>query len=113
MADRNVPLTNAPQQSFTTTLPVDGNQLILGMSVRFDEMCQYWLLSISDSSGNPLLANVPLLCGDYPTANILAQHSYLQIGSAYVLNVSGTSDENPGANSWSGDFQLMWSDTAI
>jgi hypothetical protein len=83
-----IPLTNSPNQSFTVQLQVDGNPLSLNLTIGFNEMAGYWILSISDINNNLLIDSVPMITGSYPAANLLAQQRYLAIGSWYVINVS-------------------------
>jgi hypothetical protein len=83
-----IPLSASPNQSFTVQLDVDGNPLTLHVTLRFNEMAYYWVMSISDANNNLLIDSVPVLTGDYPAANLLEQHRYLEIGSWYVVNVS-------------------------
>jgi hypothetical protein len=52
-----------------------------------------------------------MLTGVYPAANMLAQHAYLAIGSAYLLNVGSSDADYPGANDLGSDFLLVWGDT--
>ena len=108
-----VPLTSSPYQTFTVLLTVDGNSLTLGLRVYYNEIGGYWLMDVSDSQGNNLLTSIPLITGEYPSSNLLGQYGYLKIGSAYVLNNSGTTDENATYNTLGTDFVLGWDDTAL
>ncbi len=109
--DQIVPLTNAPNQSLSVSLNVDNRVLPLQLRVRFSQMAGYWLLTIADASGNLLLDSIPLLASAYPSANILGQYAYLQIGSAYVVNASGIAQDYPDSTNLGTDFVLVWSDT--
>lgn len=108
-----IPLTNSPSQSLTVTLTVDGLVLRLQLEVYFSEMAQYWVMDISDAAGNLLLASLPLVTGNWPAANILAQYAYLKIGSAFVINLGQVPDDYPGASELGNDFALLWDDTAV
>ena len=112
MSFQIVPLTNAPNQSFTTTLVVDGANLTLQLKVNYNEMAGYWMLAISDAMGNLLLSSIPMVCGDYPAGNLLGQYRYLAIGSAYVLNISNAQQDRPNYSNLGSDFLLAWGDTA-
>jgi len=121
MSDQIIPLTDAPIQSFAVQLAVDGGTLTLQLTVRYNEIAGCWVMTVSDASGNLLLDSVPMLTGAWPAANLLEQFSYLAIGSAYVLNVSGAETVTeeldwpqlePGAQVWGKDFLLLWGDTA-
>jgi hypothetical protein len=90
MALQMIPLSNQPNQSFTVQLQVDGLPLSLNLTIRFNQMAGYWILSISDVNNNLLIDSVPMLTGSYPAANLLEQQRYLAIGSWYIINVSNT-----------------------
>lgn len=111
MANQVIPLSSAPNQTFTTQLIVDGSPLTLGIELDFNEMAGYWEMAISDSAGNLLIDNVPLITGWYPAANLLGQYGYLQIGSAYLLNTGNASVDYPGESNLA-LFSLLWGDTA-
>lgn len=112
MADQIVPLTSDPNQTLTVALTVDAKTLTLRFGVNYNEVGKYWLLQIYDRFGNLLLANVPLLTGYWPAANILQQNGGLGIGSAYVVNASGAAADYPDAAGLGTDFLLVWGDTA-
>lgn len=133
-----IPLTNSPNQTLTAELNVDGAPLSLNLNIDYDEMAAYWVMSISDVSGNLLIASIPLVTGGYPAANLLQQQRYLGIGSCFIVNVSnlmlesgsevGYGEGQYGAGPYGGglgfagvdypdktnlgtDFQLWWDDT--
>jgi hypothetical protein len=108
-----VPLTSAPNQSFATTLQVDGAPLTLNLTIRWNEMAGYWVMSISDSADDLLLDGIPLITGWYPAGNLLAQYNYLHIGSAFIINVGNSNSDYPGQNDLGSAFILVWDDTAI
>jgi len=135
---QQVPVTNAPNQKFTASLQVDVSTLYLNLAIRYNEMAGYWVMDISDSNNNLLVASTPLITGLWPAGNLLQQQAYLRIGSAYIVNVSnkvpigtkglgygeGGYGEGPygGIPGFAGvdypdntnlgtDFQLWWGDT--
>lgn len=111
MSAQIVPLTSEPNQTFTAQLSIDGQAVKLQLGVRFNQMAAYWVLSVADAAGNPLLDSVPMLTGSYPAANILAPYAYLKIGSAYIINASGTTQDAPAGTNLGTDFVLVWDDT--
>ncbi len=111
MSAQFVPLTNSPNQSFLTTLEVDGNPLTLQLAIRYSEIAGYWLMSVSNASGSLLVDSVPLITGYYPAANLLGQQAYLAIGSAFLINASGVSQDYPDWSNLGSDFVLLWDDT--
>lgn len=112
MAGQIIPLTSSPNQTVRVDLSVDGSTLTLTLKIFYNEISSYWCMSILDTNGNLLLDSVPMLSGVWPASNILGQYGYLQIGSAYLINVSGVSEDNPTASNLGSDWQLLWSDTA-
>lgn len=111
MSSQIVPLTQSPNQTFSVQLTVDGLALLLNLAVSYSAMSGWWQLQIADAQNNVIVASVPLITGYYPSANILAQYGYLQIGSAYLLNTGRSTDDYPGQNDLT-NFSLLWGDTA-
>jgi hypothetical protein len=111
MSSQIIPLTAAPNQTFTVQLTVDGAPLTLSMALSYSVMSGWWQLKIADANNNTLVAAVPLITGWYPAANILAQYGYLEIGSAYILNTGNSSYDYPGSANLA-NFSLLWGDTA-
>lgn len=111
MASQIVPVTSAPNQAFAVSLNVDNAVLVLQLRLRFNEIAGYWTMTVADRAGKTLVDSVPMLTGEYPAANLLQQHRYLGIGSAYVVNASGVSDPWPGPSNLGTDFILLWDDT--
>lgn len=108
---QQIPLDNSPNQTFSITLNVDGNNLTLQLAIKFLAMTGYWVMAISDAQGNLLLACVPLLTGVWPAANLLSQFGYLKIGSAFIISSAATIDY-PDSTTLGSQFELWWGDTA-
>lgn len=111
MSAQIVPLTNAANQTFSVQLTVNGQPLTLNIALGYSEMSGYWQMAISDVTGNLLLASVPLITGWYPSANLLAQYQYMNIGSAYLLNTGNATTDYPGQSNLS-SFSLLWDDNS-
>lgn len=108
-----IPLTTEPNQSFKATIPVDGKNLELKLDIRFNTIAKYWTMTVTDALTDKILIDsLPLLTGQYPAANLLAQYSYLRIGSAVMVNTSTVdiSDE-PNDKNLGTDYILVWGDT--
>lgn len=113
MSAQVIPLTTQPGQSFQISLDVNDATLTLILTFIYNEMANYWVMSVEDINGNTLVANVPLVTGSWPAANILDAYQYLNIGSAYVINVSNAAtNDYPNATSLGTDFVLVWGDNA-
>jgi hypothetical protein len=110
MADMIVPLTSDPDQTFKITLPVNNKNLTLGLRFRYNTEGIYWYMSITDSNGNLLIDAIPLLCGDFPAANMLGQYSYLNIGSAFIIKVGTAEMDSPDDTNLGTEFVLVWGD---
>jgi len=106
-----IPLTTANNQTFSAQLTVNGQLLTLNFTLAYSVMAGYWQLAIADVNNNPLVSSVPLITGEYPGANLLAQYQYLNIGSAYLLNTSDAPGDYPGQNNL-GQFALLWGDNS-
>lgn len=113
MSDQIIPLRSSPNQSFASTLQVDGKALSLNFILRWSEMAGYWVMTVLDAAQNVLLDSVPLITGWFPAANILAQYGYLKIGSAFILNEGNADSDYPGRDDLGTSFVLLWSDTPI
>lgn len=111
MSAQIIPLTQAPNQTFSVQLTVDGQPLTLNLTLSYSAMSGWWQLQIANAQGAVLVASVPLVTGVYPAANMLAQYGYLDIGSAYLLNTGNSPDDYPGVNDLT-SFSLLWGDTA-
>lgn len=107
-----VPIGTSPNQSTRVSLTVDSKPLTLNLAVSFNASAGWWWLGIADQFGNALVSCVPLVTGDYPSANVLAPYSYMQIGSLYVINQSGSSLDWPDVSTLGTGFVLLWDDTA-
>ncbi len=107
-----IPLSNAPNQTLSVALNVDGAVLRLNLFITFSEMAQYWLMSVFDSRNNLILSSIPLITGSWPAANLLQQQGYLKIGSAFVINLGQVQDDYPTASELGSGFLLLWDDTA-
>jgi len=107
-----VPLNSDPNQSLLVPLGIDGGTMQLSMFLHYNQVAQYWLGSLVDSSGNLLLDSLPLVTGNAPAGNLLKQFAWLSIGSATVISVSGDPTKQvPDDTDLGTDFLLLWSDT--
>lgn len=111
--DRLISLDNSPRQSFQVPLAVDGETVTITVTLRYNEVAGYWVMTIYDADGVLLLDSLPLLTGDWPAANLLAPYGYLQIGSAYIINDSHGEHDFPGLGDLGRGFSLVWSDTVL
>lgn len=109
--NQTIPLSTLPNQTLSVTLSIDSTLVPVILNVVFNEMANYWVLTIFDNSSNLLVDSVPMVTGTWPAANLLGQQGYLGIGSWFVLNVSGTPNDYPDSTNLGTDFQLIVGDT--
>lgn len=105
-----LPIMAGKNQKFTCTLPVDDKNITLDFSLTYNSPGGYWFMSITDhESGVLLIDSLPLLPGDYPSANILKQYSYLGIGSAVIVSAD-KENSTPTFESLGKDHFIVWND---
>lgn len=106
-----IPLTNSPNQTFSTTIPINGENKSFVFNLKYNYIAKYWLLTISDAATEQILiANIPLLSSTFDFASILKQFEYKLIGNAYVIPVYDFSLSAPDNTNIGTDFALMWGD---
>ena len=81
---KELPLNHNPNQTFNSTLNINGNNVLLGFFLRFSEVSGYWLLDIL-KEGVSVIAGLPLVPGEETSQNILRQYGHLRIGEAYLV----------------------------
>jgi hypothetical protein len=110
-----LPLDSSPNQTFTSTLMIDGNNVTMRFELSFNEVAGYWVMNmINPTTGEYILASVPLLPSPMGTLwNILGQFAHLGLGSLYLVNVSNNDDATPSESNLGTDFVLVWGDTDV
>lgn len=85
---QNIPLDNSPNQIWNVSVDVDGKSIPLSITLRYNEIAEYWVMTIRDGNGNLVLDSIPFVTGAGASQNILEQFVYLKIGSATLFNAS-------------------------
>lgn len=99
-----LPLTADPNQIFTVTIPGDGKNITIDFTMSYNLQAKYWYMSLADhATGTVYVTNIALL----PGVNLLGQYQYLNIGSAWIENVSDSSIEVPDDTTIT-NFILVW-----
>lgn len=102
-----VPVTNSPNQTFTSTIPVNDKKLKLRFFIRYNTEQKCWMMNLSNEEGNVLVSSIPLVCG----LNSLEQQSYMNIGSAYVVKLDDNiRRDRPNEFDLGINFILVWGD---
>ena len=107
-----IPLTSEPNQRFRCVVPINGNNVPLLFQLKYNSSAKYWVMTlIDDVTGKILVDSLPLISGVYPSANLLEQCSFLNIGTAVMVKINpdnhdfAANDTNLGT-----DFKLVWGD---
>lgn len=102
-----IPITNSPNQTFTSTIPVNGKKLKLRFFIRYNTEQKCWIMNLRNESNEILVSAIPLVCG----LNILEQQSYLNIGSCYVVKIEDNiKRDRPNEYDLGTNFILVWGD---
>jgi hypothetical protein len=106
-----VPLNSAPNQLFNITIPLANKNLRLSLNVRYNSEAEYWTLTITNSeTGIILIDSLPLVTGEYPSADLLQQFGYLNLGSMGVVKTKDILTDRPDDSNLGTDFLLLWGD---
>ena len=106
-----IPLTNSPNQKFTCTIPVNGENKNFKFELWYNYQAEYWLFSLYDTSTESyIFSNLPLLSSNYKFYDILYQLDYMKIGVCIMLPLivdkkSAADDKNLGTS-----YVMIWGD---
>jgi len=105
-----IPLDAIPNQEISVTVEVGEENVALILNLRYNTEGEFWKIDISDgNTGNMLISGVPLLTGEYPSADILRQFKYVGIGSALIVRLSdGARGDFPDIDNLGTDYVLVW-----
>lgn len=102
-----IPITATPNHKFSSKIPVDGKNIILGFELQYNELAGYWIITIHNERGEPLIAGIPAV----PAQNILEQYDYLEIGRAYIVPAQTLKEQWPSRYTLGAQWYLVWGDT--
>lgn len=110
-----IPLDATPDQEIQVTVDVDEENIPLILHIRFNTEGDFWHMDVSDGkTGDMLISNVPFVTGERLAADMLKQFSHFGIGSAKIVAVTDSTDENiPGILDLGSDFVLLWGTEAV
>ena len=105
-----IPLEATDDQQFNISLEVNGGSVYLNMHLRYNTEGDFWHMDISKpDNGEMLISNVPMLTGEYPSADLLSQFQHLGIGSAIIVKATDDIKEDyPNFDQLGTDFVLFW-----
>lgn len=93
-----LPVTNSPNQTFTTTIQIDGNNVRLKFFLNWNICTNTWEVTLIRGT-EEIVTHAPLIVG-----NVLPHKAYLGLGTLYV-NGNG---EKPDLENLGVDYQLYW-----
>lgn len=109
-----IPLSNYPNQTFYTTIPVNEGNIDFTVTLNYNSVAEYWTMTLVNTTTQEVLfSGLPLLTSYMRFANILAQLGYKLIGSAYVFPLQWTEAARPDDTNLGKDYVLLWSDNGI
>jgi len=110
-----IPLTNAPNQRFQCTLPVNDRNIIFVFELWYNEQAGYWFLSLTNKSDNEqVFVNLPLLATkDADFGNIMCQLGYKNVGICYVFPISEDAKSMPNNKELGELYLMLWGDNNV
>lgn len=106
-----IPLTNSPNQTFSCTVPVNGENKDFTFRLSYNSQAEYWSMTVEDSLTHELLfSQLPMLFSFFEYANMITQLSYKQIGSIYICPIQETGTSRPNDLDIGQKYVLIWSD---
>jgi hypothetical protein len=112
MAYQKIPLTSDPNQEFSVTLQINGENRQLKFNLNWNYIGSYWVMRITDPATDQILIDsVPLVAGSVNTdqLNILNKYEYLGIGKAYLIPTKDPIEyDHPNDENLGTDFALLW-----
>lgn len=107
MSYYEIPLTSTPYAQYTFKLTLGKKNINILLKLRYYDLYELWVADVCDnSSGDTLINGLPLV----PGIDLLGQYSYLDIGSAYVVSIEPTTQEQPDSETLGSKWLLVWGD---
>lgn len=107
MSYHEIPLTTTPFAQITFKLTLGERNINILLKLRYYDLYELWVADVCDNtSGETLISGMPLV----PGVDLLGQYSYLAIGSAYVMAIEPTTQEQPDSETLGSKWLLLWGD---
>lgn len=99
-----LPITSEPNQTFNTTIPVDGKNINFRLFLNWNVCTKTWEISgWQGSTEEPLFLHIPLIEND----NIIKHLKYKGVGGITVVNNGGLTDR-PELENLGTEWLLYW-----
>jgi hypothetical protein len=99
-----LPMTNQPNQNFSLTIPKGRDNIRLAFFLGWNEIANYWQMTISNIETQTELINLMPLVFSVP----LRQYQYFGINQAIIIKTGNTQRDYPGVNDWGENFNMYW-----
>ena len=107
-----VPLTNAPNQRFQCTLPVNDENIQFVFELWYNEQAEYWILSLTNKTNQEqVFVNLPLLTTKNAVfGNLMCQLEYKNVGICYIFPTSEDLKSMPNDKELGELYLMVWGD---
>ena len=107
-----VPLTNAPNQKFQCTLPVNDENIQFVFELWYNDQAKYWMLSLSNkTTREQIFVNLPLLATKSDVfGNLMCQLEYKNVGICYVFPTKEDQKSMPNDKELGELYLMVWGD---
>jgi hypothetical protein len=112
MALYSVPVKSSPDQQFNIIMPLAGINTAFKVRLRYNTIADYWVLTLSDKSGNLIVDSLPLVTGVASAVNLFGQFQHLGIGGMAIVKMGNNSLDYPNDSTLGTDFMMLWGDFA-
>ena len=105
-------LEDHENQRIHTTLQLDdGTTKDVFILLRYTKATDHWWITIQSGDGQDIVRGIPLLQGEsFPSANLLRQFEYLNLGTLFSFCSSAEETGDPGKDNLGNElaFHLAW-----
>ena len=110
-----IPLTNAPNQKFQCTLPVNDENIQFVFELWYNEQAKYWLLSLSNNTTKEqIFVNLPLLATKSDVfGNMMCQLESKNVGICYVFPIKEDLKTMPNDKELGELYIMVWGDNNV
>lgn len=98
-----LPVTNLPNQSFSSTLQVNGQNVNLEFFFSWNLCSETWEMTVHKGD-EEILNHVPLIVGE----NIIGYKEYLGLGSLSLVSENSTKLDKPNMDNLGTEYLLFW-----
>lgn len=108
-----IPLTTAPNQTFTCNIPINNENIRFRFFLSYNEQAQYWLMTLTRVSDNKeLLTNIPLIVSKSRFMDLFCQLDYMKIGFCIISPVDEDQKSMPDDTDLGTNYLMIWGDNS-